>query len=103
MIGTIFKMLSPVVGNFMSNRQEISKAKVQAKIARLSNGIPGYSDEVLIFIWSAPFVLSFIPGLQEYAKIGFDHLAELPQWYVGGFVTITFSVFGIDKLFSMKK
>jgi|TARA_R110000744_G_C19256679_1_gene550894 uncharacterized membrane protein YciS (DUF1049 family) len=103
MLGAVLKIVGPLVTGFMENRQKVSAAKADLKIQRLQGGIPGYSDEVLIFIWSAPFVLSFIPGLQEYAQAGFEHLAALPDWYVGGFISITFAVFGIDKLFSFKK
>ena len=35
--------------------------------------------------------------------MGFDYLEKLPEWYVGGFITVTFAVFGVDKLFAYKK
>lgn len=103
MLGVVAPVVGSLLKGFMENRQEISKAKAQAKAARLQNGIPGYSDEFLIFIWSAPFVMNFIPFLQPYVVAGFENLQVLPDWYVGGFITITFAVFGIDKLFAWKK
>ena len=92
-----------LVQSVLKGRQKVSEAKADIKIQRLQNGIPGYSDEFLIFIWAAPFVAVFIPGMESYAVAGFDNLKELPDWYVGGFITITFAVFGIDKLFAWKK
>lgn len=92
-----------IVQSFLSGRQKISEAKADMKIQRMQNGIPGYSDEVLIFIWAAPFVAVFIPGLETYAVAGFNNLDQLPDWYVGGFITISFAVFGIDKIFAWKK
>ena len=103
MLGALYKVAGPLVSGFLENRQKVSAAKAELKVQRLTNGIPGYSDEFLIIIWSAPFILSFIPGLQEYAAMGFDYLEKLPEWYVGGFITVTFAVFGVDKLFAYKK
>jgi hypothetical protein len=103
MLGALFKVAGPLVSGFLENRQKVSAAKAELKVQRLTNGIPGYSDEFLIIIWSAPFILSFIPGLQGYAALGFEHLEKLPEWYVGGFITVTFAVFGVDKLFAYKK
>lgn len=91
-----------LVTSFFQGRQKVSEAKAQAKIQRLTTGIPGYSDEFLVFIWSAPFVMVFIPGFSQYAKAGFDNLAQLPEWYVAGFMMITGAVFGIDKLLAWK-
>lgn len=103
MLHTVLKIAGPLVTGFMENRQKVSAAKADLKVQRLTNGIPGYSDEFLIFIWAAPFVACFVPGLQNYAREGFEYLSNLPDWYVGGFVSITFAVFGIDKLFAYKK
>ena len=89
--------------SFLSGRQKISEAKADIKIQRMQNGIPGYTDDILMLIWATPFVMSFIPGLDTYAVAGFKNLDELPNWYVGGFISISFAVFGIDKLFSWKK
>ena len=61
----------------------------------------GYSDEFLLIVWSSPIIMIFTPWY-EYAARGFDRLATLPDWYVGGFISITFAVFGIDKLFKWK-
>ena len=91
------------ISGFVSNRQEIGKAKAQAKIQRMQNGIPGYSDEFLILVWTAPLVMIFVPGLESYAVNGFKNLSLLPDWYVGGFISITFATFGIDKVFAWKK
>lgn len=102
MLSAILGPVGSIVGSWVTSRNKVSEAKAEAQVARLQNGIPGYSDEVLIFIWSAPWVMSFIPPLQPYATQGFLILESLPEWYVGGFLAITGSVFGIDKLLMFK-
>ena len=92
-----------LAGTFIQGRQKVSEAKAEAKIARVTNGIPGYSDEVLIFVWSAPFVMSFIPPLQPYATQGFGIIETMPEWYLGGFLTITAGVFGFVKFLMFKQ
>ena len=103
MVGAIVGVVGNLLGTFVKSRATVSEAKAEAQVARLKNGIPGYSDEVLVFIWSAPFVMSFIPSMQPYATEGFQILETLPEWYMGGFLSITLAVFGIDKLLMFKK
>jgi len=92
-----------LVSTFLQGRQKVSAAKAEAKVVRLTTGIPGYSDEFLVFVWMAPLVMTFVPPLQPYAAKGFALMAELPDWYVGMVGTITLSVFGVDKLLSWKQ
>ena len=89
--------------SFMQGRQKVSQAKAEAKVQRLTNGIPGYTDEMAYILWGAPFALCFIPGAQEYAVKGFEYMDKLPSWYVGTFVTITLAAFGLDKAISWKQ
>jgi len=103
MLPVIIPALTNLVGGWLTSKQKVSEAKAEAKIARVSQGIPGYSDEFLIFVWSAPFVMSFIPPLQPYAIQGFSILESLPDWYMGGFMTLTASVFGVDKFLTWKQ
>ena len=103
MIPAVISAVGGMIGNVLKNRQELSKATLEAKVARITNGIPGYSDEFLIFVWSMPTVMSFVPGLAVYAQKGFEIMNTYPDWYVGGFITLSFSVFGVDKLFAWRK
>jgi len=38
-------------------------------------------DEIITVVILIPCVLSFIPGMEDVVKAGFDRLNELPQWY----------------------
>ncbi|MFV1873478.1 MAG: hypothetical protein ACMZ64_09180 [Oleiphilus sp.] len=88
--------------SWFGKKADIAERKAIAKIENVSKGIPGYSDEYLVLIWSYPAIASFIPFLQPMVEKGIEHFNALPDWYVGGFITISFSVFGIDKIFRWK-
>ena len=87
---------------FFKGRQEISKQKAQAKIMNTQAHLNGWSDEVLLIVWSYPFISLFVPQLRADTFAAFEALNALPEWYVGGFISITFAVFGIDKIFKYK-
>jgi len=104
-VNMINLLLSMVTGTFKSwfdNKQETDKLKSIAKIENSKNHLSGYSDEFLILVWSYPFISMFIPATQQSTALAFEKLALLPEWYVGGYISITFAVFGIDKLFRYK-
>jgi hypothetical protein len=103
MMGLIVNFLGGTLKGWIGNRSEIEKRKAVARIENVSKGIPGYSDEYLIFVWSYPFVASFVPALQPSVTAGFDFMATMPDWYVATFMSLSFAVFGIDKLFRYKK
>ena len=102
MMSLLLNLVGGTFKDWVSHKSELEKRKAVARIENVSKGIPGYSDEFLIVVWSYPFVASFIPSLQPSVSAGFNFMATMPEWYVGGFVTVSFAVFGIDKLFKYK-
>ena len=102
MVGAIVGAVANLAGSWMQGRQKVTQAKADAKIARLQNGIPGYSDEFLVAVWVLPFVMAFVPPLQPYATAGFEIIETMPDWYMAGFMTVTAGVFGIDKFLMFK-
>lgn len=101
MLAMITSLLTGTVGEWLKGRHEIETAKAHARIKAVSTGIPGYSDNYLVFVWSYPFIGGFIPILQPSVAAGFEFFEQLPEWYIAGFMSITFAVFGIDKLFKI--
>jgi hypothetical protein len=85
--------------DWLAGRQRIAEAKATARVEAVRNGIPGYSDEFLVLVWAYPFIAQFVPQLADSAAAGLQAAAALPDWYIGGFISISFAVFGIDKLF----
>ena len=106
MWGTV---LQGVIG-FFSKRAErkdrIKEAKVEAEIQRLANTSDqsGWKDEFLGLLWSAPAIMSFIPDLQPYMRVGFEILEkDTPDWYVIGWLGITGAVFGLKRLIEWRQ
>lgn len=103
LIGSLLSEGVSGLKNWFSKKADIAERKEIAKIENVSKGIAGYSDEYLVLVWSFPAIASFIPYFQPIVTKGIEHFNTLPDWYVGGFITISFSVFGIDKIFRWKK
>lgn len=40
-----------------------------------------WKDEIITIVVLIPCVLSFVPGMEELVKAGFQRLNELPDWY----------------------
>jgi hypothetical protein len=40
-----------------------------------------WKDEIITVAVLTPCVLSFIPGMEEVVRAGFERLSELPDWY----------------------
>lgn len=90
------------IKDYFTKKGQIASIKAEAQASRAANGIPGYSDEYLVFVWSYPAVASFVPALQPSVQAGFEFMATMPEWYVGGFMTVSAAVFGLDKLLRYK-
>ena len=99
-------LLSIFGGTFkewVSSRSKIAEARATARANAVANGIPGWSDEWLVIIWSLPFVACYLPGGGEYAAVALSHIERLPDWYTQGFFVVTGAVFGLDKFIKWKK
>jgi hypothetical protein len=66
-----------------------------------------YKDEVILAIFLAPMVMSFIPAYSAYALAGFDIIAQMPEWYryiIIGMVVVIYGMRGmLTKLLDSKK
>ena len=98
----IWASIIDLVGGFFQNKAKLSEAKTMARIENSNTLLSGWTDEYLVIVWSYPMVSLFIPGLEAHTVAGFEKLSSLPEWYVGGFISISFAVFGINKLFKYK-
>jgi hypothetical protein len=102
MMTMLLNLFGGTIKDWFKHKADIQERKEIARIENVSKGIPGYSDEYLILVWSYPFAASFVPYLQPSVSAGFEFMSTMPEWYVGGFITVSFAVFGIDKLFKYK-
>ena len=91
-IGTIGKL----AGGWLSDRAEIKKAKVKAKIKEIEttnkanktadelamkNMEKSWKDELILIVFMTPLVLAFVPSCQEIVRQGFMAIEATPDWY----------------------
>ena len=99
----IASFIGGTLSDYFKNKGEIAREKEKARIRNVTEGIPGFSDDIMRIVWSAPFVGVFLPGGQETVIRGFEAIQHLPDWYIGGFISISFATFGIDKIFKWRR
>jgi len=93
---------------------KITQAKIDAKIARVAakshmdlaaqTGMQySWKDEYLVILLTAPVILCFIPGLEQYALNGFKILESTPEWYRWALTGMIAATFGIRTWAGFKK
>ena len=102
MLGLITSIAAGSFKEWISTRNEIARENAKAKANQKAEGIAGWSDEWLVIVWSFPIIGAFVPFLQPYVSAGFSFLSQLPEWYIGGYLSVTAAVFGIDKYMKFK-
>jgi len=95
-IGGIFGFAKDWIVRKQEHGIRLEEAKVTAEIARiqaeqvmigdadvasLQAQERSWKDEFVVLMIFAPYIGSFIPGLQVYVKAGFVILGALPEWY----------------------
>lgn len=103
MWGAVLSVLGGTFGQWVKSRSEIAETKAKARAESVKNGIPGWSDEYLVFIVTFPFIAGFIPGLDQVAQSGIENFNGMPEWYQGIFGTVVLAVFGLDKVIKWKQ
>lgn len=95
----------PGLKKVMETKAEIAKVKEIAKAEATGKGIPGYSDEFFIMLFSAPFVLAFTPidTLNTLPAQAFLSISQYPDWYINLYIGIVCSTFGLDKVLKWRK
>jgi hypothetical protein len=91
------------LGEWVKSKGRVAQEQAKARASAVTNGIPGWSDNWLVIVWSFPFVACYMPGGGEYAAAALAHIDALPEWYVNGFFMVTGAVFGLDKFIKWKK
>ena len=102
-------LISGITG-FFSDKAAITKAKVEGEIKTIQQAAgnaaewellhakgsqTSWKDEYVLIMFSLPTIMAFIPGLNEYAVMGFATLNTLPEWYRYTFMAIALASYGI--------
>ena len=57
-----------------------------------------WKDEFILIIFLAPMIMTFIPGMEQYALAGFNVIAQMPEWYryiIIGMVVVIYGLRGL--------
>lgn len=123
-IGTLVE----IGGKWLDNKQKVAQAKTDAEITTIKakaerqsksedqnydldrlameNMQKSWKDELILLVFLAPMVMSFIPSLSGYALAGFGVIAQMPEWYryiIIGMVVVIYGLRGLlEKIIANK-
>lgn len=97
MLAAIVPAIVSIFSGWVDRRGRIKEAETEASIQNAGKVIDnaGWKDEYVVLVWSAPALMAFVPGMQEYAAAGFQNLKEAPEWYLTGWVGISLAIYGL--------
>ena len=127
MLTALIGPIANLAGTWLEGKVEKTKAETGAKVARakaeatimekkatgelewdleMARGSQSsWKDEWLVFLFSVPLILAFIPGMEGVVANGFAQLEAMPQWYqysLGIIVAASFGVRSATKFFGKK-
>ena len=116
-----------LVSTWMEGNVEKSKAKTAANVAlkkaealvyekkataeidwdleAIKGSKNSLKDEWLVFLFSIPMILAFIPGAEGIVENGFKQLESMPEWYqysLGAIIASSLGLRGATKFFKNK-
>lgn len=97
-LAAIIPALVNLISGFLENRQQIGKAKANAKIELQKAGATGWTGRLIVLFWFYPAVACYIPVLREDAAMGFKLFQAAPEWYLAIVGAITVTLLGIEKV-----
>ena len=121
----ILSFLSAPLTQWLEGRARIKEAKINAKVAKwnakaeqakraqeitadwdlraMEAAKESWKDELLLLIFSAPFVGSFIPGVQDAVLRGWEYVAKAPLWYQVCYAGMVAASFGLRWWFTQNR
>ena len=66
----------------------------------MQNMEKSWKDELILIVFLAPMIMAFIPQLQDVAKVGFENIKSMPEWYrytIMGMVVVIYGMRGLLK------
>lgn len=64
----------------------------------MENMSKSWKDELILIIFLAPVIMSFIPGFEQHALAGFAVISQMPEWYryiIIGMVVVIYGLRGL--------
>jgi len=100
---TLVGPVSSMVSKWQERRGQVAAAKHEANLERIRAQKGDWKDEFVLIVVSAPILCAFVPPLQDDAFRAFEYMDKLPEWYMGLWVIICASVFGVNQIPKFKK
>lgn len=115
-IGPLISAVASIGSQWLSNRNDISTAKHEAKIERIKQdgdwertmaegSVTSWKDEFWTIVIATPLILVFFPATRPWIEDGFKAISEvMPEWYVYVLSVAVASAFGVRSIIgSIKK
>ena len=104
-VASLVGSVAPVWGRVKERQAEVEAVKHEVRLEKIRSNENSWKDEFLIVVWSYPAISLFLPfeGLQQHTIEALKQIGVLPQWYIGAWVAISLSIFGVNKLVQIKK
>lgn len=126
-LGPIVSLVSEPVKSYMKertikaeNKVKVEQAKVNAQIRQIERTAESeinydiealrqqqysWKDEFALLVITLPFIGSFLPWTQEFVMLGWEYVANAPEWYSYTFIGAISASLGIrwaTKMFAKK-
>lgn len=110
MLVTVVTGIATLVSNWITGKQRIQEAKIEAQVKQASQDGDwdkaavdqmqfSWKDEWFTILLSVPTILAFCgPSGRRWVAEGFEALKGMPDWYAYAFLTAVAASFGIRKL-----
>lgn len=109
--------LGGIVTTWLEGKQKIQEATISKEVTQLTNEAnwdniqaeaskSSWKDEWLTILISIPMILSFIPGMGDVVREGFNTLNECPEWYqylIGVVFAASFGIKKVTDIFASKR
>ena len=97
--------VAPVWGRVKERQAEVEAVKHEVRLQKIRSNDASWKDEFLIVVWPYPAISLFLPyePLQQHTFDALEKIGVLPQWYIGAWVAISLSIFGVNKLIQVKR
>jgi len=125
LITTAFSTIGTLASSWLDRKKIKAEGKVKVEVAKVEGAVEraqtitegeveydkiavsgmrySLKDEWLLFLFSVPFIMCFIPQLQPYVKEGFKILKNsTPEWFRYCFIGMVVASFGLKTFWNKK-
>jgi hypothetical protein len=113
LLGPVIGLASSALEGWQDSKKQktaIKAAQAEAQIKRIERAAEAdadydlealrqtqysWKDEYIVIVLTAPFIASFIPGVQHHVLAGWEYVQQAPDWYQYSFMGAVAASLGI--------